>query len=141
MIDPLVAHSHINPLSSTVATDTDDNAVQNLNAATTVTRAEKTQNAEQETTTANRPKWQAAAYENNEQESSSLDKALEQLNSSMQPWATGLRFDVDPDTQRIVLTLVDNESGDVIRTVPSEAVLAVAKMITQFQGNGINTKA
>ena len=72
---------------------------------------------------------------------SSLDKALEQLNNSLKPWTTGVRFDIDPDTQRLVVSLVDNESGEVIRAVPSEAVLQISKMITQFQGNGINTKA
>lgn len=72
---------------------------------------------------------------------SSLDTALEQLNNNLKAWATGVRFDIDPDTQRLVVSLVDNESGDVIRTVPSDAVLQISKMITQFQGNGINTKA
>lgn len=74
-------------------------------------------------------------------EPSSIDSALEQLNENMRAWATGVRFDVDPDTQRLVVSLVDNESGDVIRTVPSDAVLQISKMIAQFQGNGINTKA
>lgn len=72
---------------------------------------------------------------------SSLDTALEQLNNNLKAWATGVRFDVDPDTQRLIVSLVDNESGEVIRTVPSDAVLQISKMITQFQGNGINTKA
>lgn len=74
-------------------------------------------------------------------EKSSLDTALEQLNQNLQAWATGVRFDIDPDTQKIVVSLVDNESGDVIRAVPSEAVLQISKMITEFQGNTINTKA
>lgn len=76
-----------------------------------------------------------------EPEKSSLDTALEQLNQNMQAWATGVRFDIDPDTQRIVVSLVNNESGDVIRAVPSEAVLQISKMIAKFQGNTINTKA
>lgn len=72
---------------------------------------------------------------------SSLDTAIEQLNNKLKPWSTGVRFDIDPDSQRLVVSLVDSESGDVIRTVPSEAVLQISRMITQFQGNGINTKA
>ena len=76
-----------------------------------------------------------------EPQKSSLDTALEQLNENLKAWATGVRFDIDPDTQRLIVSLVDNESGDVIRTVPSDAVLQISKMIAQFQGNGINTKA
>ena len=72
---------------------------------------------------------------------SSLDDALEQLNKNMEAWATGLRFDVDEDTQRLVVSLVDSKSGEVIRAVPSDAVLQMSKMIAQFQGNTINTKA
>ena len=72
---------------------------------------------------------------------SSLDTAIEQLNNKLKPWSTGVRFDVDPDTQRLIVSLVDSESGDVIRTVPSEAVLQISRMITECQGNGINTKA
>lgn len=72
---------------------------------------------------------------------SSLDTAIEQLNNKLKPWSTGVRFDIDPDTQRLVVSLVDSESGEVIRAVPSEAVLQISKMIAEFQGNGINTKA
>jgi len=70
-----------------------------------------------------------------------LDKVLEDLNNSMRAWATGMRFDVDPEAQRIVVSIVDSTSGEVLRTVPSEAVIRIAKMIVQFQGNSISTKA
>lgn len=76
-----------------------------------------------------------------EPEKNSLDTALEQLNDNMKAWATGLRFDVDDDTQKLVVSLVDKESGDVIRAVPSDAALQISKMIAQFKGNSINTKA
>lgn len=76
-----------------------------------------------------------------EPEKSSLEAALAQLNQNMQAWSTGVRFEVDPDTQRLVVSLVDSESGEIIRAVPSKAVLQISKMIAQFQGNTINTKA
>lgn len=137
MIDPITANSLHNPISTQTGPELNEKAVQNTNAAVVVNQAEKPQDPSFDKQLAKRFQ-QHLPYEH---ESSSLDKALEQLHSNMQAWATGMRFDIDPDTQRIVLTLVDNDSGDVIRTVPSEAVLAVAKMIAQFQGNGINTKA
>ncbi|SRR5699024_7258493 len=70
-----------------------------------------------------------------------LDRMLEQINDSMRAWATGMRFDVDEDIERIVVSIVDTSSGEVLRTVPTEAVLRVAKMITQLQGGGVNTQA
>lgn len=70
-----------------------------------------------------------------------IDKTLEQLNDSMQAWATGMRFDVDEDAQRIVVSIVDSTSGEVLRTVPSEAVIRIAKLIVQLQGSAIDTRA
>lgn len=70
-----------------------------------------------------------------------LDKALEELNNSMQAWSTGMRFDVDEDAQRVVVSIIDSATGEVLRTVPSDAVVRVAKMIVQLQGKGIDTRA
>ena len=72
---------------------------------------------------------------------SSLEKALESVNDSLKAWSTGLRFDMDEDAQRLVVSIVDSASGDVVRTIPSEAVLRVAKMIVQLQGSGVDTQA
>jgi flagellar protein FlaG len=72
---------------------------------------------------------------------SSLEKALESVNNSLKAWSTGIRFDMDEDAQRLVVSIVDSASGEVLRTIPSEAVLRVAKMIVQLQGSGVDTKA
>lgn len=69
-----------------------------------------------------------------------LDKALEALNASMKAWSTSMRFDVDPEAQRIVVSIVDSESGEVLRTVPTDAVIRVAKMIVQLQGKSVDTR-
>ena len=70
-----------------------------------------------------------------------LDKALEFVNSNMGAWSTGMRFDMDDEAQRLVVSIIDNKTGEVLRTVPSEAVIRVAKMIVHLQGQGVNTKA
>lgn len=70
-----------------------------------------------------------------------LEKTIEHLNNSMQAWATGMRFDIDEDAQRVVVSIVDSTSGEVLRTVPSDAVLRVAKMIVQLQGGSIDARA
>ncbi|SSW73967.1 hypothetical protein AVE30378_06315 [Achromobacter veterisilvae] len=70
-----------------------------------------------------------------------LDKALEEINDQMKAWSTQLQFEIDPDVHQVVVSVVDAESGDVVRTIPSEAVLRIAKMIVNMQGNGIKTTA
>lgn len=70
-----------------------------------------------------------------------LEKALELVNNNMKAWSTGMRFDVDSEAQRVVVSIIDNATGEVLRTVPGDAVIRVAKMIVQLQGQSINTKA
>jgi flagellar protein FlaG len=70
-----------------------------------------------------------------------LEKALDEINEQMKAWSTQLQFEVDPDVHQVVVSVVDAKSGDVIRTIPSEAVLKIAKMIVNMQGNGIKTTA
>lgn len=69
-----------------------------------------------------------------------LEKALEMVNNNMKAWSTGMRFEVDPEAQRVVISIVDTATGDVLRTVPSDAVIRMAKMIVQLQGASIDTK-
>src|SRR5690606_8946903 len=69
-----------------------------------------------------------------------LAKALDMLNNNMKAWSTGMRFDVDPEAQRVVVSIIDSETGDVLRTVPPDAVIRVAKMIVQLQGRSVDTK-
>ncbi|ANN78261.1 flagellar protein FlaG [Bordetella flabilis] len=70
-----------------------------------------------------------------------LERALKKINEQMEAWSTQMQFDIDPDTQRVVISIKDTKSGDVIRTIPSETVLNIAKMITKLQGGGVETSA
>ncbi|ANN66838.1 flagellar protein FlaG [Bordetella bronchialis] len=70
-----------------------------------------------------------------------LDRALQKINEQMQAWSTQMQFDIDPDTQRVVVSIKDTKTGDVIKTIPSETVLNIAKMITKLQGGGVETSA
>lgn len=46
---------------------------------------------------------------------------------------TALQFTVDPGGRTTVVRLVDTESGELIRQFPSEAALAIAESIDNFQ--------
>jgi len=67
--------------------------------------------------------------------------AVEAINANMRAWSTNLRFEIDDELQRLVVSVIDSDSGDVLRTVPSEAVLRFAKMIASLQGKIIDTEA
>ena len=69
------------------------------------------------------------------------NEAFEEINAAMEAWSTGMRFELDEDTQQMVVSIIDTKSGDVLRQIPSEEVLHVAKMIAQFQGQLLSVKA
>lgn len=73
--------------------------------------------------------------------SGNVEEAFEEINSAMEAWATGMRFELDEDTQQMVVSIIDTKTGDVLRQIPSEEVLHVAKIIAQFQGKLVSVKA
>ncbi len=76
-----------------------------------------------------------------QQQPQSVEKALEDINEQMKAWSTQLQFEVDPDINRVGVSVVDSKTGDVVRTIPSDAVLRIAKMIVKLQGNAVETSA
>lgn len=75
------------------------------------------------------------------QPESALEKALTEVNDHLQAWSTSMRFDMDKEAQRLVVSIVDTASGKVLRTIPSDAVLQVARMIVKLQGASVDTQA
>jgi len=55
--------------------------------------------------------------------------------------AIRLQFDLDPETKQVILSLVNAATGEILRSMPSEAELRIAKMIVEFQGQAVNTTA
>lgn len=55
-----------------------------------------------------------------------VNKILKQNNNA-------LEFNIDADTRKLTVKLVDIETGDVIRQFPSEDMLAISRSIDQFQ--------
>jgi len=51
-----------------------------------------------------------------------------------------MRFHVDQDTGMTVVALVDPDNGQVLRQVPTEEALEVAKAIGKYQGMFVNLK-
>jgi len=60
--------------------------------------------------------------------------AAETINQQLQTVAPNLRFSVDEDTGKTVVRVVDTDTGEIIRQVPSEEVLAISRSIERLQG-------
>lgn len=60
-----------------------------------------------------------------------IEDSVSELNSFVQNVQRGIQFSVHEDTGRSIITVTDKDSGDVIRTFPSEDVLAMAAYLAE----------
>jgi len=63
-----------------------------------------------------------------------LAGVVERLNEHMHEMQRSLRFSVDDDSGRVVVKVIDKNTDEVIRQIPSEEMLAVMKNISEFDG-------
>lgn len=66
----------------------------------------------------------------------SLDEAAKFINSHLQQTSTELKIQVDKGTGRVVYSILNQATGEVILQVPSEEVLAMARNL-----HALNAKA
>jgi flagellar protein FlaG len=81
-------------------------------------------------------KTQAAALKADAQETSLevVKSAMAQGSSILQATNRNLEFQVDDSTKKVVVKIVDSESGDVVRQIPSEQMLAFIKRMQELEG-------
>jgi flagellar protein FlaG len=70
-----------------------------------------------------------------------LEKAVAQANRQMSAVAPSLQFEIDPDTQVVVIKLVDREDQRVLRQVPSAEMLEIARALERMQALLLRTRA
>jgi flagellar protein FlaG len=74
----------------------------------------------------------------------SLDQvhhAVEEINKAMQAQEQDLVFSVDQDSNRTIVKVVDQQTQEVIRQMPSPEALEIAKALDKMQGLLIRQKA
>ena len=62
-----------------------------------------------------------------------IQQALQTINRALQTSNSNLEFRIDQSTHRTVVRVIDGESGELIRQIPSDAALAIAESIGEFQ--------
>ena len=73
--------------------------------------------------------------------SEQIQTAVENLRKAVTPVAQNLQFSVDSDTHKTVITVMDSSTKEVIRQIPSEEILALAKGLDKLQGMLIKRQA
>jgi len=67
-----------------------------------------------------------------------VQRAAEVIDQKINAIAPNLRFSVDSDTGKTVVKVVDISTGETIRQMPSEEVLAISRSIHRLQGLLLN---
>ncbi len=62
-----------------------------------------------------------------------LKEAVTQINSYVQNLQRNLQFTVDEETGKDIVTVTDSESNEVIRQIPSEEALALARRLAESE--------
>lgn len=70
-----------------------------------------------------------------------ISAALEDVRKAIQPIASELSFSLDEDSGRMLLRIIDRETDEVIRQIPSEELIRIAQALDRFQGLFLNKEA
>jgi flagellar protein FlaG len=62
-----------------------------------------------------------------------LSTALDSINKTLQERAPGLEFSVDGDSDRTIVKVVDMETKEVIRQMPTREAMEIAKALDKLQ--------
>lgn len=73
-------------------------------------------------------------------DASTVKSAAEQINKFLQQFDRNLQFSVDEETGVHVVKVIDSQSSEVIRQMPTEEMLAIAKALDKLQGLLIKDK-
>ena len=63
-----------------------------------------------------------------------VSAAVEKLNEAMAASSQSLKFEIDEDTKQIVVKIIDQGTDEVVRQIPTEEALQMAKSIDKMQG-------
>lgn len=63
-----------------------------------------------------------------------LDTAIGNINQSMATRGQDLVFSIDPDSERTIVKIIDQKTNEVLRQIPSQEALDIAKALDSARG-------
>lgn len=63
-----------------------------------------------------------------------VTQALQSINKAMQNLSQNIEFTQDEDSHRTIIKVVDSETKEVIRQIPTKEALEIAKALDQVKG-------
>lgn len=131
----------IMPLTQAVAFKGEPSATAQLTQQPPGTESTQTGKAVQALDKAATNVTQDEAQEREALSTDQLSKMAEQMDEFVGSFTHELKFRVDEDSGRNVVTVVDKKSGDTIRQIPTEELLEVVARLAEASGGLIDVKA
>ncbi len=63
-----------------------------------------------------------------------IKQVADQINAFLKTRASDLQFSVDPQSDQVVVRIVDTATGEVIRQIPSEEMIAISHALDRADG-------
>lgn len=70
-----------------------------------------------------------------------VEQAVKEVNEFVQPINNALSFSLDHESDKMVVKVIDQGTKEVIRQIPSEEMLALAKALDTMKGLLVQQKA
>ena len=87
------------------------------------------------------PEFVSKPTHSSEPDVQAVKKAVAALNQSLEQGPTSVRFQLNENSGKTVVTLVDTEKNSVLLQFPNDSVLTLSGTLPLTQGSIINTKA
>ncbi|MCG9737582.1 flagellar protein FlaG [Shewanella insulae] len=84
---------------------------------------------------------EAEQAQEQEQSPEEMQKLVEEMSSMMSMMRKGLAFKIDEDSGTNIVSVMDIDSGDVIRQIPNEEALKLAQKLSEVTGLLMKTEA
>ena len=99
-----------------------------LNSTQSVQQIQKTQISDEKVSQINDQK--TAKVDNQEQ----MNRLIDQLNRSLDPFNTSLRFGFDNNTDDFYVSVIDTQSNKILRRFPAEQAQAILPKMEEING-------
>lgn len=63
-----------------------------------------------------------------------IEQAVTKIQESIGQVDSSLRIEVDSDIHRVIVKVINNQSGEVIRQIPSQEIVEISKRLDAMQG-------
>lgn len=70
-----------------------------------------------------------------------VQQAVNQIQQFTQSMARNLNFSVDEETGKTVIKVMDSQTNEIIRQMPSQEAIDIAQALGRIQGTLLNDKA